>query len=98
MAQGSVLGGWCLSVQDGRLRYVHNLAGCAEHRDRGAGRPRGRRAHARLPLHATAEHRGTGALLVDGAVVGEAEIPRFTPTRFSLTAAGLTCGATAGCR
>jgi hypothetical protein len=25
-------------------------------------------------------------------MVGENEIPRFTPTRFSLTGAGLTCG------
>jgi Sulfatase len=38
------------------------------------------------------EHRGTGSLLVDGAVVGEAEIPQFTPIRFSITGAGLTCG------
>jgi arylsulfatase len=31
-------------------------------------------------------------LVVDGEVVGEGEIPRFTPMRFSLTGAGLTCG------
>jgi arylsulfatase len=40
----------------------------------------------------TGEHCGTGTLLVDGAVVGEGDIPRFTPARFSLTGAGLTCG------
>ncbi|HUY64098.1 MAG TPA: hypothetical protein VMV14_06230, partial [Acidimicrobiales bacterium] len=28
----------------------------------------------------------------DGTLVGEAEIPRMTPMRFSLTGAGLTCG------
>lgn len=40
----------------------------------------------------TGEHCGTGTLRVDGQVVGEGTIPRFTPTRFSLTGAGLTCG------
>jgi hypothetical protein len=44
----------------------------------------------------TGEHQGTGALLVDGAVVAEGEIPRFTPTRFSLTGAGLACGRNPG--
>jgi arylsulfatase len=40
----------------------------------------------------TGEHRGQVTLLVDGVLVGAAEIARFTPTRFSLTGAGLTCG------
>ena len=32
----------------------------------------------------TGEHQGTGTLLVDDVVVGQTDIPRFTPTRFSL--------------
>ena len=36
--------------------------------------------------------RGTGRLLVDGRVVGEAEIPNVTPVRYSITGGGITCG------
>ena len=35
---------------------------------------------------------GTGTLLVDDRVVGEGEIPLFTPMSFSGTGGGLTCG------
>jgi arylsulfatase len=35
---------------------------------------------------------GTARLTVDGAVVAEGPIKRFTPVRFSITDAGLTCG------
>ena len=40
----------------------------------------------------TGEHQGRGTLLVDGDEVGVGDIPRFTPTRFSITDAGLSCG------
>src|SRR4029079_18131117 len=40
----------------------------------------------------TGMHAGRGSLLVDGELVGEGEIPQFTPSRFSLTGAGLTAG------
>jgi arylsulfatase len=42
------------------------------------------------------EHRGTGTLTVDGDPVGGGEIPRFTPVRFSVSGAGLTCGVSGG--
>lgn len=95
-AQGSVLGGWSFHLVDGRLRYEHNLATLERQRleaklSLGAG------AHVlAFRFTRTGEHRGRGALLVDGAVVAEAEIPRFTPGRFSLTGAGLTCGYATG--
>jgi hypothetical protein len=38
----------------------------------------------------------TGALLVDGEVVGEGPIAQFTWSRFSITGAGLTVGYAAG--
>ena len=38
------------------------------------------------------EHRGRARLIVDGAVVAGMDIKRFTPGRFSLTGAGITCG------
>jgi arylsulfatase len=92
LAQGSLLGGWTLFLTDGRLRYVHNLSGREQHRVE-AGTPLTPGRH-RLEFRfdKTGEHRGTGTLLVDGAPVASGELPRFTPNRFSLTGAGLTCG------
>jgi arylsulfatase A-like enzyme len=92
LALGSLLGGWSLYVKDGRLRYVHSFAGLEEHRvTSDVPIPPGPHALG-FRFTRTGEHCGAGALLLDGAVVGEAAIPRFTPTRFSLTGAGLTCG------
>jgi len=92
LAQGSILGGWSFFVSHGALHYVHNFVGMEEHRvSSGLVLTPGSHTLA-FRFTRTGEHCGTGALLVDGAVVGEAEIPRFTPTRFSLTGAGLTCG------
>jgi arylsulfatase len=92
IAQGSLLGGWALYLQEGRLRYLHTLSGWEEHRVV-ASDPVPAGAHTlTFRFTKTGEHQGTGTLLVDGAVVGEAAIPRFTPTRFSLHGAGLTCG------
>jgi arylsulfatase len=96
VAQGSLLGGWSLFLNDGHLRYVHNYVGLEEHRvdasvDLSAG------PH-RLAFHfeKTADLSGVGTLWVDGAQVGRGEIPRFTPIRFSLIGAGLSCGRDAG--
>ncbi|MHB8680604.1 MAG: sulfatase-like hydrolase/transferase [Acidimicrobiales bacterium] len=92
LAQGSGLGGWSFYVQDGRLAYVHNYVSFEEHFV-GSDAVVGPGRH-ELAFHFTsnAEHGGTGRLVIDGAVVGEGNIPRFTPMRFSLTGAGLTCG------
>jgi len=92
LAQGSGLGGWCFFVEDGRLRYTHNLVGVEHHHVRSEV-PVSEGPHdLSFRFVRVGEHRGVGSLLVDGAVVGEGEIPRFTPARFSLTGAGVTCG------
>jgi len=91
-AQGSRLGGWSLYVQHGRLRYVHNLVGAEEHSLVSTAELTPGRHLLAFRFVRTAEHRGHATLQIDGLVVGEVEIPRFTPTRFSLTGAGLTCG------
>ena len=95
--QGSVLGGWSFHVQGGRLAYVHNLSGWREYR-----------VEAPLPTLAPGEHTlafrftpGTtgvhrGELLVDGEVIGAADIKRFTWNRYSLTGHGLTVGYAVG--
>jgi arylsulfatase len=87
--QGSVLGGWSFHVLgDGRLVYVHNLAGWRLYR---ADAPIGRLS----PGHHTQGVRfrpPAAELLVDGEVVGSGEVKRTVWSRFSLTGAGLTAG------
>ena len=92
LAIGCVLGGWSLHVLDGRVRYVHNLYGkqldvTTSDVVIGAGRHTLGFAYER-----TTDDGGTTTLLVDGEVVGRGEIPKFTPTAFNNTNAGLTCG------
>ncbi len=75
LALGSVLGGFTLQLVDGRLRYVHNLYGAS--RDIvdsdtivGAGEH-----EAAFVFTKTAEYTGRGDLVLDGEVVGTADIP-----------------------
>jgi arylsulfatase A-like enzyme len=87
--QGSVLGGWSFHLlADGRLVYVHNLAGWRLYR-----------VEADIGRLAPGDHAlafrfepPVGTLLVDGAAVGTGEIKRTVWSRFSLTGAGLTAG------
>jgi arylsulfatase len=94
--QGSVLGGWSFHLlADGRLCYVHNLAGWRAYRVEAAvGERLGPGAHVLsfrfLPGTDGATHRGL--LLVDGEEVAAGPIDRATWARFSLTGAGLTVG------
>ena len=95
LSQGSGLGGWALYLVDGRPAYVHNYVGLEEHHI-GPGAASTAMAPGRhrveFSFTRTADHVGTGRLLLDGGLIGEGQIPRFTPIRFSLTGAGLTCG------
>jgi arylsulfatase A-like enzyme len=96
LGQGSFLGGWCLYVRGGRLTYAHNLGSReVRHIRADPAVPTGRRTLA-FRFAKTGNHAGTGRLFVDGELVGEGEIPRFTPVRFSLTGAGMTCGYSGG--
>jgi hypothetical protein len=93
LAQGSILGGYSLYVADGRLQYVHNYLGRSEdHLE--ASAPLAPGAHA-LVFEFESDGRfmgGTARLRVDGDMVAEGAIKRYTPVRFSITDAGLTCG------
>ena len=92
LALGSVLGGWTLYVLGGTLRYEHNFVGKERHRVvSDVVIPPGEHRIG-FGFVRTADFAGTGRLFLDGEVVGEGEIPRFTPARFSITGAGLTCG------
>jgi arylsulfatase A-like enzyme len=92
LALGSVLGGFAFYLLDGRMRYVHNLYGkqrsvISSDVDVPTGAHR-----CTFEFTKTADFVGRGDLLLDGAVVATGEIPHFTPVRFSITGAGLTCG------
>ena len=92
LAQGSVLGGFSLHLRYGCLRYVHNLYGKELH-EVVAGAPVDPGRHLLgFRFEREADGGGTGLLTVDGAVVAEGPIPRFTVAAFSATGAGLTCG------
>jgi arylsulfatase A-like enzyme len=92
LAIGCVLGGWSLHVLDGRLRYVHNLYG-KQLDVITSDAPIGPGAHTLAFTYATTtDEGGTGTLLVDGELVGQGDIERFTPTRYNNTGAGLSCG------
>jgi arylsulfatase len=92
LAQGSVLGGYALYVQHGLLHYVHNYAGVEEHRIVSTVELPPGEHRLGYRFEKTGEHRGTGTLLLDGEPIGSGEIPRFTPTRFSITDENLCCG------
>ncbi len=96
IGQGSGLGGWCFYVERGCLRYTHNLGGVEHHHVTSDIAITPGRHELAFDYQRTGEHRGSGSLLIDGSVVGEGEIPRFTPARFSLTGAGVTCGYSGG--
>jgi arylsulfatase len=97
LAMGSILGGYSLFVADDRLQYVHNYLGREEHHlSSSIAIPSGSR---KLGFEFDAEGMfkgGSSRLTIDGEVVAEGEIPRYTPVRWSITDAGQTCGEDAG--
>jgi arylsulfatase A-like enzyme len=96
LALGSRLGGWTLFVKSGRLHYMHNYVGLEEttiSADLGLGPGRHTLG---FTFTKTGEHRGIGALSLDGDEIARAEIGHFTPVRFSLHGAGLSCGRDVG--
>ena len=96
LALGSRLGGWTLFLRHGRLHYVHNYVALEENAISADVELAPGPHQIGFAFSKTAEHRGTGVLLVDGVEVGRGEIPHFTPVRFSLHGAGLSCGRDAG--
>ena len=96
LAQGSKLGGWSFYLQGGRLHYLHNHVGLSESRV-SAEVSLVPGAHTlTFAFTKTGEHRGRGTLFVDGDQVATGELRPFTPVRFSLLGAGLSCGRDVG--
>ena len=92
LALGSALGGWSFHVLNGRLRYVHNLYGKESHVIAADGVLSPGPHTLRFAFEKDERHGGTGTLLVDGDVVAEGAIRRFTPAGFNGVGVGLTCG------
>jgi arylsulfatase len=96
LALGSRLGGWTFFTKDGQLHYVHNYVGLAETAIAAELQLTPGPHTLGFAFTKTGEHRGMGALLVDNVEVGRGELPHFTPVRFSLHGAGLSCGRDVG--
>jgi arylsulfatase len=79
-------------VLDGHLRYTHNLYGKTLDVITSEVALAAGRYTLGFRYDKQSDEGGRGELLVDGAVVGTGEIPRFTPTRYNNTGAGLSCG------
>lgn len=96
LAQGCRLGGWTFFVQDKRLHYLHNFVGLEETRVSAdlALEPGPHRLE--FTFTKTAEHAGIAALGADGVRLADTELRNFTPVRFTLLGAGLSCGRDAG--
>jgi arylsulfatase A-like enzyme len=92
LAQGSGLGGWSFHLLDGRLRYVHNLYAKARYVIDSKAVTEAGDHQLVFAYERTADHTGTGRLLCDGVVVGQGDIPRFTPQAFNYHGAGISCG------
>ncbi|MBM3523763.1 MAG: hypothetical protein FJX57_12455 [Alphaproteobacteria bacterium] len=96
LCHGSWFAGYSLYVKGGKLIYVHNHLGLAEYCiESRATVPSG--TH-RLAFHfrKTGEHRGHGALLLDGVAIGEGEIPHTVPAVIETSGEGLCCGYDSG--
>jgi len=97
LALGSALGGWSLHFLGGRPRYVHNLYGKARHLIAAgeivaSGHHVVRYDFEKESADVRGGLGGTGTLRVDGEVVTQGFIDRFTPSGFNGVGAGLTCG------
>jgi arylsulfatase len=92
LAVGSALGGWSLHFVDGHLTYVHNLYGKARDVLRS---PQALGSGSYQVAFEFTKDEGLGGparLLVDGVVVAEGAVARFTAAGFNGVGVGLTCG------
>jgi arylsulfatase len=91
LAFGSALGGFSFHVTNGRLRYVQNLYGRERHVVTSLA-PLAPGLHQLAFQYESTGPGGVGTLLIDGDIVGTGPIAQFTPARFNVHGAGLSCG------
>jgi arylsulfatase len=92
LAVGSALGGWSLHFVDGHLTYVHNLYGKARDELSAAAALGPGSYQVSFEFTKDGSLGGPARLLVDGDVVAEGVINRFTVAGFNGVGVGLTCG------
>jgi arylsulfatase A-like enzyme len=92
LATGCVLGGWSFHLDQGRLRYVHNLYGKETYTVSSDTVISAGPHTLEFLFTKTDEHTGTATLSCDGEAVGAGDIPHFTPASYNGTGAGLSCG------
>ena len=81
LAMGTRLGGWSLHLLDGRLRYVHSMLGKELHAVTSGAVVAAGAHELRFEFASRGDFSGSGRLLVEGSVVGEADFPMTTPVR-----------------
>jgi arylsulfatase len=96
LAHGSWFSGYSFYVKDGRLRYAHNYIGLEEYRIDSTEKVSPGKHVLTFRFTRTGEHRGHGALLIDGREVGAGEIPRTVPHVIETNGEGLCCGYDSG--
>jgi arylsulfatase len=91
LAQGGRFGGFALYLRDSRAHYTYNFAGLAETTVSSVPLAPGRHLVGveMTPLRGIAMR---AQLAIDGAIVGEVDIPRTAPFRFTLAGEGMCCG------
>jgi arylsulfatase len=89
LAAGNRFGGYTLFVKDGRLVYEYNFGEVRYVIRSDVGIAAGPHSY-RFEFSKTGRHQGRGRLLIDGATVGEGELPQTWP--FVAAQAGLHCG------
>jgi len=92
IALGCALGGWSLHMVDGQPRYVHNLYGRTRHAIQSNEVMSSGRHTVELTFEPDGSGGGPAALQLDGKVVAEGRIDRFTPAVFNEVGIGVTCG------
>ncbi len=92
LALGSALGGFSLHVLDGRPRYVHNLYGAERHELWSPERVEAGEHVVRFVFEKDELLGGRASISVDEREVVSGLLPRFTPSSFSGTGVGVTCG------
>jgi len=92
IALGCALGGWSLHMVDGQPRYVHNLYGRTRHAIQSNEVMSSGRHTVQLTFEPDGSGGGPAALQLDGKVVAEGPIDRFTPAVFNEVGIGVTCG------
>jgi len=96
LAHGSWFSGYSFYMKGGRLRYAHNYIGLEEYRIDSTEQVSPGRHVLTFRFTRTGEHRGHGALLIDGREVGAGEIPRTVPHVIETNGEGLCCGYDSG--